>query len=59
MSERCDIPRGEARAPLTDADLEAKFRDCLAFSGTSWDADALLDRLRGLRNVVRVGSLFG
>jgi 2-methylcitrate dehydratase PrpD len=54
LRERCDVPRGDARQPLTDAELEAKFRDCLAFSESQWDADALLARLRGLRSAERV-----
>jgi 2-methylcitrate dehydratase PrpD len=48
VRERCDIPRGDARAPLSETDLEAKFRDCLGFAQSDWDADALLGRLRGL-----------
>ncbi len=55
LQERCDIPRGDARMPLSDADLEAKFRDCLAFSASDWDADALLATLRGLPSAPRVG----
>jgi 2-methylcitrate dehydratase PrpD len=57
LRERCDIPRGDARAPVSDAELEAKFRDCLAFSGSSWDADALLEGLHGLRRVTRMSSV--
>ncbi len=56
--ERCDIPRGDARAPLNDADLEAKFRDCLIFAGSDWDADALLNSLRGLRSADNVREVF-
>ena len=48
LRERCDVPRGDARAPLSDSELEAKFRDCLAFSQTNWDADALLATLSQL-----------
>jgi 2-methylcitrate dehydratase PrpD len=54
LRERCDIPRGDARMPLGEGDLEAKFRDCLAFSGTGWEADALLATLRGLAFSPRV-----
>jgi 2-methylcitrate dehydratase PrpD len=60
LRERCDIPRGDARAALSVADLEAKFRDCLEFSGAGWDADALLTALYGLRSapsVLRAGVL--
>jgi 2-methylcitrate dehydratase PrpD len=42
---RADVPRGDRRAPLSRADLEAKFRDCLDFSGAGWDADDLLAEL--------------
>ncbi|GII24740.1 MmgE/PrpD family protein [Planosporangium mesophilum] len=45
---RTDVPRGDRRAPLRRADLEAKFRDCLEFAGTGWDADALLAELWGV-----------
>jgi 2-methylcitrate dehydratase PrpD len=48
VRERCDAPRGDGRAPLTDAELEAKFRDCLDFAASDWDADVLLEQLRGL-----------
>jgi 2-methylcitrate dehydratase PrpD len=54
LRERCDVPRGDAREPLTDAELEAKFRDCLAFGGTDWDGEALLQRLRSLREAEAV-----
>lgn len=45
FSFRTDVPRGDRRAPMTREDLEAKFRDCVSFSGTGWDADALLGEL--------------
>lgn len=54
LRERCDVPRGDARMPLTDAELESKFRDCLAFAESNWSADALLERLRTLRSADRV-----
>jgi len=44
LGERADVPRGDHRAPLTRDELEAKFRDAVDFSGTGWDADALLTR---------------
>lgn len=57
LRERCDVPRGDARAPLGDAELEAKFRDCLSFAQSDWDADALLASLRSLRDAdaIRLG----
>jgi 2-methylcitrate dehydratase PrpD len=48
VSERCDVPRGDARAPLSPSELEAKFRDCAEYSSSSWDADRLLECLWGL-----------
>ena len=54
LRERCDVPKGDARAPLSDLELEAKFRDCLAFAESGWDADALLSRLRNLRAADKV-----
>jgi 2-methylcitrate dehydratase PrpD len=54
LRERCDVPRGDARAPLDVAELEAKFRDCLRFSGAGWDADALLTELYALRTAPSV-----
>jgi 2-methylcitrate dehydratase PrpD len=54
LRERCDVPKGDARAPLSDAELEAKFRDCLAYAESDWDADALLAKLRALRSTERV-----
>jgi 2-methylcitrate dehydratase PrpD len=56
LRERCDVPRGHASAPLTDAELESKFRDCLAFAESDWDADGLLERIRGLGDVGRVAD---
>jgi 2-methylcitrate dehydratase PrpD len=56
LRERCDVPRGDARAPLSADDLEAKFRDCLAFVDSDWDADRLLDSLRHLDALPRVAD---
>jgi 2-methylcitrate dehydratase PrpD len=53
LRERCDVPRGDGRAPLSDAEIEAKFRDCLEFAHSQWDAEALLSHLRDLRNAPR------
>lgn len=57
--ERCDIPRGDARHPLSDADLEAKFHDCLSFGDTAWHADSLLSSLWRLSDAVRHELLEG
>jgi 2-methylcitrate dehydratase PrpD len=56
--ERCDIPKGDARAPLTDLELEDKFRDCLSFAESNWEADDLLPRLRNLVDTPDVAALF-
>lgn len=48
LSHRTDVPRGDCRAPLSKADLEAKFRDCVRFASTGHDADELLDELWAL-----------
>ncbi|MBO0876624.1 MAG: MmgE/PrpD family protein [Pseudonocardia sp.] len=42
---RVDVPRGHCRLPMERSDLEAKFRDCVSFSGVGWDADSLLAAL--------------
>jgi 2-methylcitrate dehydratase PrpD len=56
VRERCDIARGDARAPLSPDELEAKFRDCLDFSGSDWNADDLLQHLQALRSAPRAGD---
>lgn len=56
VRQRCDIPRGDARAPLDHADIEAKFRDCLHFSDSGWDANALLDGLYRIEEADRVSD---
>lgn len=57
---RTDVPRGDRRAPLSMAELEAKFADCCRFSGAGWDDQALraelwsidtVDRLTGLKTL--------
>ncbi|MEV6626862.1 hypothetical protein AB0M83_26965 [Amycolatopsis sp. NPDC051106] len=30
---RVDVPRGNCRAPLSDAEPEAKLKDCVRYSG--------------------------
>jgi 2-methylcitrate dehydratase PrpD len=58
LRERCDVPRGDARAPLASDELEAKFRDCLSFAESHWGAEALLDRLWHLDKLARVSDVF-
>jgi 2-methylcitrate dehydratase PrpD len=57
LRERCDIPAGDAKAPLTATELDAKFRDCVAFSESDWNADALLARLWALADTDDVATL--
>ncbi|MBV8720332.1 MAG: MmgE/PrpD family protein [Chloroflexi bacterium] len=59
LRERCDIPRGDARMPLSEAELESKFRDCLAFAESAWDPDPLLGCLHALRDTARVTLVAG
>jgi 2-methylcitrate dehydratase PrpD len=53
-AERVDVPRGDARLPLTDAELDEKFRDCVSYSGSGWDADGILSALHRLPETPRV-----
>jgi 2-methylcitrate dehydratase PrpD len=54
LRERCDVPRGDARAPLSNAELESKFHDCLDFGASDWDADVLLTTLKHLESAKEV-----
>jgi hypothetical protein len=57
VRERCDVARGDARAPLRPDELEAKFRDCLAFSESEWEPSDLLQRLLKLNSSARVADV--
>ena len=46
--ERVDIPRGDCRNPLTDADVDLKFIRAVEFSRSGWDAKALLEEIRAI-----------
>lgn len=48
VHERVDVPRGDARLPLSDEELDAKFRDCVGFAGGNVDGEALLAEVRAL-----------
>jgi len=54
LRRRVDVPRGDARAPLSDAEVDAKFHDCLSYSASDSSPDALLDELRRVRDVRRL-----
>ncbi|MCW1427540.1 MmgE/PrpD family protein [Novosphingobium sp. JCM 18896] len=49
-------PRGHARLPLSDADLDAKFLDCARHGGLA-EAAGLLERLRGLETLADLSEL--
>jgi aconitate decarboxylase len=49
-------PRGHARLPLSDADLDAKFLDCAAH-GRVADGAALLERLHRLERLSDLSEL--
>lgn len=53
LTERMDAARGNGtRHPLTDEEVDAKFRECLTVSGVSdTTGEALLSRLRRLEDV--------
>jgi 2-methylcitrate dehydratase PrpD len=57
VSQRCDIPIGDARLPLDDAALQAKFQDCLKFANSNWDALDLLGRLLALGEAERISDV--
>lgn len=48
FTHRVDVPRGDHRSPMTQGELEDKFRDAVDFSGSGRDASALLARLWGI-----------
>jgi 2-methylcitrate dehydratase PrpD len=65
LRERVDVPRGDARRPLTQEELDVKFRDCVAYSGADWDGQGLLaevkelpgvERLDGFKHLVNYGT---
>jgi len=51
------VPRGHASAPLSDAELEAKFRDCAVRALPPEAIDAVLDRLARFGRLNRVSEL--
>lgn len=46
--ERVDVPHGDHRAPLEDAELSAKLLDCIRFSGLGISVETLEEQLAGL-----------
>ncbi|MFF1253910.1 MmgE/PrpD family protein [Pseudarthrobacter sp. NPDC058329] len=58
VSARADMPHGVSSDPLTDQEIQDKFNDCLGFSATPWDAEALSQQLWVLDQTPRIRNLF-
>jgi 2-methylcitrate dehydratase PrpD len=54
VSERVDVPRGDARLPLSQEELDVKFGQCVSFSGAGWDGQELLAELKELPGVAHL-----
>jgi len=54
--ERTDIPRGDCRSPLSDEELDLKFLGAVEYSGTGWNAKALLDEVKALPTRKKLGG---
>jgi 2-methylcitrate dehydratase PrpD len=54
---RADMPHGYGKDPLTDEELNKKFRECAAVPGSVWDPDQLLATLWGLPDAPGVEQL--
>jgi len=54
LCERVDVPKGDARAPLSEREIDDKLRDCVGYGGLDCDVDALIEELRSLPHVDRV-----
>jgi 2-methylcitrate dehydratase PrpD len=50
--------RGSGQLPLTDGEMEAKLRDCVAFSGLKMDVDGFLSKARSWHNRT-IGEIVG
>lgn len=57
IERRVDVPSGHASASLSDDELQAKFDDCIQFSGAPLEVKPLFDRLRHLRNAPTLTDL--
>jgi 2-methylcitrate dehydratase len=57
FTERADYPKGHARNPMTDADVETKFRDLSADVLGRIQSDGALEALWRLEEVSRIGAL--
>lgn len=54
---RADMPHGYGKDPLTDEELNKKFRECAAVPGSVWDPETLLTALWNLPTVQGVEQL--
>ena len=59
LSARVDIPRGDASLPLTDDELQTKFRDCAREQLSAENIDRSVGLVRGLEKVANIGTLIG
>jgi 2-methylcitrate dehydratase PrpD len=62
FAERVDLPTGTPSRPLSFADVERKFADCLAHAGqpiSAAGAQALVERIAGLEKMDDVQELIG
>ena len=57
LTERAEYPKGHARNPMTDADVEAKFRDLSADVLAPAQVDAGLQTLWRLEEADRIGAV--
>jgi 2-methylcitrate dehydratase PrpD len=57
LSETVMAARGSLADPLSDLDIEAKLHDCSRLSGTSWNANVIIEdvwRLDGIADISRL-----
>jgi 2-methylcitrate dehydratase len=57
LVERADYPKGHAKNPMSDADVESKFRDLTTGVLAPDQVNAALQAARALENVQRIDSL--
>ena len=57
LDRRVDIAKGQPQNPLTDAELEVKFRDCAARALPADRIDPLLAAVRSLESVPDVSAV--
>jgi 2-methylcitrate dehydratase PrpD len=59
FERRVDRAKGQPLNPLTEAELETKFRDCAALALPAARVDSLLAAIRGLETVPEVSAIAG